>query len=413
MRVIRFVLHNWPLKVGAIALAIILYGGMLVLQNARSWDNSIPIDPVNEPPNVVLMDTLPQVTRIRFVAAADVPITRDSFTATINLATVQPSASKPVLVAVQVETTDPRIQILDYEPQQISIRLEPLVSKSMIVEPSFDTPAGLTTGDPTITPATVTVQGAASDVAKVAVAKARILVETSGLDVDRDFPVIGYDADGKEVSGVEFTPPTVHVRMTVGSEIRSVTLPVTATVSGSPAAGYFVSSVDVTPVVVQVRGEADALGPLRSVATKPVSVAGATSDVTQQVALDLPSGVDSSVTAVKVVVHVQAVTETRTLTVAVVLDAARNDRNYSLSVTQVMVTVSGPVAALNALDTSTLVAVASVGTLGPGTYSVQLSLSPSPPANVQLVRIEPVSVQVTVAVPPSASPAAGPSASPT
>ena len=42
MRVLRFIVRNWPLKIGAVLLAAILYGAMVVLQSTTSWQGAVP-----------------------------------------------------------------------------------------------------------------------------------------------------------------------------------------------------------------------------------------------------------------------------------------------------------------------------------------------------------------------------------
>ena len=141
-------------------------------------------------------------------------------------------------------------------------------------------------------------------------------------------------------------------------------MPVTPVIRGSPAAGYYVTSIDVNPLVVSVSGEADALAALNgSASTQPISIAGATGDVSVKVALNLPAGVEApDVTTVTVVVHMASPAQTRSVTIGVVPDGAKSDLVYRFSTPSVTVTLGGAAAALNAFDTSTLVGIVSVGT---------------------------------------------------
>ena len=85
---------------------------------------------------------------------------------------------------------------------------------------------------------------------------------------------------GKSLS----TREPVHVQMQVGSQIRSETVPVNPVIVDAPAAGYFITSIDVKPPVVSIQGQADALALLKGKAnTKPISIAGGTGDVTVKV----------------------------------------------------------------------------------------------------------------------------------
>ena len=76
MRVVRFFLGNLPLKIGAVLLAVILYGAMIALQSTQQWPGTIAIELVNQPATASLVDaqSIPPVQDIKYIAAADVPI---------------------------------------------------------------------------------------------------------------------------------------------------------------------------------------------------------------------------------------------------------------------------------------------------------------------------------------------------
>src|ERR1035437_8553985 len=165
MRVLRFIVHNGPLKVGAVLLAVILYGAMVVLQTTQQWPGTVAIDPVNQPANAYLLDatTLPQVRGIKYIAGPDVPISQSSFHATVDLSNAKVSESEPSLVRVKLEAPDPRIQIIDYQPQQISVTLARIVHKQGNVQVTTGAlPSGIQPGTPVLSANSVDVSGAAS-----------------------------------------------------------------------------------------------------------------------------------------------------------------------------------------------------------------------------------------------------------
>ncbi|MGA2512478.1 MAG: CdaR family protein [Candidatus Limnocylindrales bacterium] len=407
MRVLRFIVRNWPLKIGAVLLAVILYVAMVALQTTQQWPGTIAIDVVNQPANAYLLEPnpLPQVGNIRYLAAPDVPISQSSFRATIDLSNANVSETDPSLVRVELVADDPRIQIIDYQPQQIRVTLDPIVHKLVSVQ--VDTgavPSGLQPGTPVLSVSSVDVSGAASIVSRVAYAQAPVRIDASGLDVNEDVDLVARDVSGAIVNNVTINPRTVHVQMQVGSQIRTETVPVNPTIVDAPAAGYYVTSIDITPPVVAVRGQADALALLKGQAdTKPISIAGATADVSVSVDLDLPSGVTSDTTTqIKVVIHLRSPTSSRSVSIGVVPVGALPDRVYSLSIPSVTVTLGGATAALNAFDTSTLVADVSVAGLDVGTHTVSVTITVPP--GITVLAISPGQVNVTVASSPSPPP---------
>lgn len=407
MRVVRFIVRNWPLKIGAVLLAVILYVAMVTLQSTQQWPGTIVIDTVNQPPDAVLIDaqSMPQVSDIRYVAPPDVPISQSIFRATIDLANVKVRESGSSLVRVKLEVDDPRVQIIDYRPQLIPVSLEPIIHKQVNVH--VDTgalPSGIQTGTQGVSASSVDVSGAASIVRKVAYAGARIRIDASGLDVNTDVDLVARDASDAVVNNVSFNPRTVHVQMLIGSQIRSETVPVNPVIVDAPAAGYFITSIDVKPPVVSIQGQADALALLKGKAnTKPISIAGGTGDVTVKVGLDLPNGVTSTVTqTVTVVIHLKSPDSTRSVSVGVVPTGARSDRVYTLSAPSVIVTLGGQTASLNAFDTSTLVGAVQVGALDVGARTVSISVAV--PAGIKVVAVNPAQITVTVASVPSPAP---------
>ena len=410
MRVVRFIVRNWPLKVGAVMLAAILYGAMVVVQSTAAWPGSVAIDLVNQPPDSYLMDAklIPAVGGIRYIAPADVPVSQSSFRATADLTAAKVSESDSSIVRVKLVADDPRIQIIDYQPQQLSVSLNPVVHKQVSVLIKTGTPPeGLQPGTPVQSITTVDVSGASSIVRRVAYAQAQVRVDASGLDIDEDVDLVAMDASDVLVPGVTLDPRTVHVQIQVGSQLRIETVPVNPITTGTQAAGYNITSIDVKPSIVSVQGQADALALLKGKAnTKAVSISGATQDVTVNVGLDLPNGVTSDTASVSITIHLASPTSSRSVSVVVVPAGARSDRIYTLSTPSVIVTLSGATAALNAFDTSTLVGTVSVSSLDVGTHAVNITVVV--PAGINVVTISPAQITVTVASAPTPPPSASP-----
>ena len=401
MRVVKFIVRNWPLKIGAILLAVMLYGAMVVLQTTQQFPGTVAVETVNQPPNSYLVkpDPMPAVRDIRYLAPADVPISQSSFRATIDLTGAKVSDSDYSWVKVQLVSTDQRVQVVDYQPQQIRVTLDQIIQRTDDVHEDYGTPpAGQQPGTPQVSPSSVSVSGAASIVSRVAYAVARVRIDSSGLDVSQDPDLVAIDSSGNAVDNVTFSPRTVHVAIRVGSQNRSETVPVDVadSIHGSPAPGYYITSIDITPPSVEVQGQADALALLKGkAATAPISVAGATSDISVKVNLALPLGVTSDTAGqISIVIHLQSPSSTRSLSVGVVLDGARSDRAYTLSAPNVIVTLGGATAALSALDPANLVASASVATLDTGSHVVNVTFSA--PAGIKVLAISPSQVTVTI-----------------
>ena len=71
-RLVGFVVYNWPLKLLALALAFLLYAGLVVSQSTFEFPSPVRIDIQNQPTDAVVLGNLPAVTRIRYYIAGDV-----------------------------------------------------------------------------------------------------------------------------------------------------------------------------------------------------------------------------------------------------------------------------------------------------------------------------------------------------
>jgi YbbR domain-containing protein len=416
-RAIGFVVHNWPLKLAAIGLATLLYGGLVLSQTTQDFTRAVPIGIEHAASDVIVLSNLGSVTRIRYVAPPDLGLRIDtaSFHAAVDLTGVDPTGA-PVTLNVMVEAVDPRIQVLDFEPHAITVTLDRVGTKAVPIHAVLGPiPSGLSVGDPVVDGTTATVTGPASVVAKVAEVRAFISVDGSGIDINQLVDLKPVDAQGESLDRIDVTPAQARVRVAVFTDRRSKSLPVRPNVVGTPAAGFEVASITVNPPVVSIEGDANDLSGLDRADTQPISVAGASSQVTQTVGLALPDGVQAlGAATVQVTITLRPVTGTRTFEAGLSIVGARPDLRYALSTDRVLVTIGGSIADLDRLSGVTLVLTVDVTGLDPGTSTVAISANLA--TGLTLVGASPNPIQVTVTSPApvaSIAPAPSPGPSPT
>jgi YbbR domain-containing protein len=412
-RLARIIVHNWPLKLAAIIVATLLYAGLVLSQNAQRWDGQVPIEAKNIPTSAYLLSAPGNVTEIRYFAPSDVAsaVSSQTFSAYVDLSTVDPTAG-PVFVPVHVQAADPRITVVDFQPSQVRVELDPLVTRTVPIQvEKGKVPAGLQVGEAEVSATSATAVGPESAVKRVSYALAQVVIQPGGLGVDEDVSLIAVDAAQRQVTPVELQPDSVHVKIRVGSNAQTRSLAVNPIVTGSPATGYEIGPVSVEPAIVTVSGDAATLESLDAVDTAPVSIAGATANVAATVPLALPPGVSpAGASSVTVTVTIRALSGSRTFQAAIVLSGARDDRTYALSTDSVNVAIGGSVAQLDKLDPTSFTVTADVSALPPGTHSVPLTVNL--PAGLTVNSISPSQVGVVVAVAASPSPSPSASASP-
>jgi YbbR domain-containing protein len=405
------VVHNWPLKLAAIGLATLMYGGLVLSESTQTFNGDIAVVPKGQPADTFLLTVPPHVTVIRYFAPAGVPVTSSSFTASVDLSSVDPQAGT-VSVRIDVSSPDVRIRVLGYEPQFMSVQLDPIDEKTVPVQVERGVvPPGLDLGDTTVTPANVVVSGPQSIVRQVAAVRADVQIQPSGIDVDQDVQLVPIDGVGNAVRTVDVTPSTARVTIPVFSNRQTRSLPVNPVLTGVPAAGFEIASVTVNPQIVLVEGDADQLAQLVSIDTSPISMTGVSANSAVQASLALPTGIVAvGPDSVQVSIKLRQVTETRTFSAGLRLVGTRRDLTYDFTTDRIIVTIGGSPADLDRLTGSALLVDLDVTGLGPGTVDVPVSIDL--PTGPTLVSANPATVTVTITATATPSPPAGPSPSP-
>jgi YbbR domain-containing protein len=408
-RLLGAIVYNWPLKLAAIALATLLYGGLILSENARTSPVSIQVEPKpgSQPTGTIIVGQLPVVNEVRYFIAdqSNVTVSSSNFNATVDLSGLVPSPQAQS-VRVEVVSADPRIQVISSDPAFASVRLEKLVTHDVpIVVVPGTVPDGLSIRPPVPARTTATVSGAQSDIARVVSVRATVPVDASGLDTDQDLPLTPVDQVGEQVRGVEVDPATVRVTMQVFKDRRTASLPIVANIVGSLAPGFEVASIGLSDPVVGVEGDAADLADVVTASTGPISLDGRSADFDVTVGFALPTGVSAvKPTSVTVHVTVRAVTQTRNFTAGIVVNGGQSDRLYALSAESAAVTIGGTPVDLDRLSGATLSVTADVTGLGVGAHEVALTMSLQ--SGLTVVAIRPATVTVIVTEGPAASPSA-------
>ncbi len=412
-RVAALIVHNWPLKLAAVVVATLLYTGLVASRDSSVYPGPIQVTPIHQPAGTKITSDIPDVESVRYLAPTeDGRLTATDFRATIDLTGVKADAV-PVNIPVNIQPIDPRVTIIEVTPPTIQVVLDKVITKIVDVVVDRGTPpAGIDVGATVVNPAQVTILGPSAAVNKVVAVRVSTPIDSSGLDIDREIQPIPVDANGEAVTGVNIEPRTVRVTIPVYTNRQSRSLPVNPIITGTPAPGFRIAAITVSPLAVSVQGDQNQLVSLIQADTQPVAVFGATSDVTTTVPLALPSGVVPIGTGtIDVTVKIEPVTATRTYAAGVRLDGSQPDLDYTVSPDRVLLTLYGSVAVLDRLGSAPIVVGLNVSALGPGTHDVPIV--PSLPSGITVAAMSVQTVTVTITSPlASPSPtASGPTGS--
>jgi YbbR domain-containing protein len=399
-RVADFLFRNWPLKLAAILLATVLYSGLVLGQNVRAWSGTLPVDPIRPPAGATLLADPDPVTQVRYRAPLDVGVvSSSSFSASVDLSSVdvQPGG-QPQTVPVTVVALDPRIQVVDFQPRDVQISLDPVATRDVAVDVSMTAvPEGLRVGPPQTEPSMVTIRGASSRVDAVTSVVARVAIDASALNIDREVELIAVDSNGTQVPNVEIDPTRARVRIAVARQLANRTLPVVPIITGQPAPGYRITSVTLEPLTVTVSGEEATVSQLETADTEPIDITGRNRDVEASVRIALPAGASvAGSDTVRVIVTLGEDTGTRTFQVGVELVGEVSGVSYLLGQPTANVTLGGPITALDAVDASQLTAQADVATLPDSLGPHVVALEVTPPESLDVVSIDPDTVVINL-----------------
>ena len=405
-----WLIRNWPLKLGALLLATILYTG-LVFSGSFSEQTfpGVPIVTLGQPQGSYLMTQQLGTVDIRYRIAADARarVTIDSFAVTVDLSGYDMDlAPQRQSLPLRVRAVSEGLTILEYEPSAVSVSIDVLGERQVrVTVDSGEVPPGLEIGTPQLGDQLVTASGPASLLARVDHAVARVRIDQSGIDVSAQVELDPVDVDGRTVASVELTPSTTRVEIDVSTVETSKTVPVRPILSGTPAPGYEIASVAVDPAVITLLGSPEALAAITEVVTEPISLAGATATLAVPGLLVIPPDTRAASEAPEptVTVNLRAAILARTFVLAVQCAGEPVGSACLPQVGQVAVILRGTLAALDAVDPGILTVILEVAGLGPGTHAVVPSLAT--PGGLLLVGISPGSVTVVI-TPPATPPAA-------
>ncbi len=407
-----WIVRNWHLKLGAVALATVLYTGLVFSGSFTDGRISgVPIQRINQPSGAyVISQELPAVEvhyrRSREVAET---VNENSFAATVDLSRYDMQRpGQPQSLPVSVSPLVSGVHVLDVTPATVKVTLDRLGSKEVDVVVDHGTvPDGLELGTPRLSSPTVTARGPSSFVSQVARAEAVVSIDASGIDIHRQVELKPVDASGAVVQSVELNPSVVTVDISVEQILTNKTLPVSVKLAGTPAAGYAITQVVTSPLTVTLRGAPTALSVVTDVATEPISVDGLTTSRSFTAKLVIPSGLQlapDEPASVSVKVTVTAEEASRTYLVGVTCTGAPAGGSCLPRIGQLAMTLSGPAPALANLKASDITPVVDVSGLSPGSHT--LTPTVTLPTGVSLISFAPAQVTVEV-VAPTASPSPG------
>lgn len=325
-------------------------------------------------------------------------LTSSNVTATADLTQVVDFKSNPVMVPVSVSVPGVSSEDITVIPSNVQIELEEMKSKDFVLNPTEEDTepgSGYEVGTMTANPEKITIRGSQSLIDKID--KVNAVVDVSGLTQDSDLSatIKIYDKNGDQLSDSQMSFLTfsvdesnikVHtVLYAVDSDVK-----VNARTYGTPADGYQVGEITLTPNTIQVVGDANTMDDFRKSGntititkdSEAINVSGASSDVTASVdigqflpkGIRMASGISSTIVAnVKILPYGSK---------AISLDVntiSKNNLGAGLNAVmtdpELDIRVSGSYRTLESLNASQIHASVDLSGKKEGTYSVPVQIT--------------------------------------
>jgi YbbR domain-containing protein len=320
-------------------------------------------------------------------------------------------------VSVEIPTVNRSpLRVLSYSPSEVIVSLEQIVSVSfpLMLEVTGEPALGFQAGSPSIDVSMVTVTGPESRVSEVVSASATVDISGARETFERNLGVQLLDEDGQAVTGLVLAPNRVAFTLPISQLGRYRELAVQVNTEGQWATGYRLTSISVSPPTVTVFSEdPDQVNALPGfVETEPIDLTDAQDDIAATVALNLPEGVTLvGRETVFVQVSIAAIEDNLIVTLPVEILGLSPEFSVTLSPETVEVILFGPLPVLENLTSSNVRVVIDLTGLGEGIWQVE-PLVDILPDQVQEQGINPVTVEVTIAIVPTPTSTVTPSTTP-
>lgn len=342
---------------------------------------------INQNKDTVIVTNVPEKVAVTAQAPQDILVNMqpESFRATLDLNRLDTDVHR---VPIDIKASDSKVRIVDVDPPAVDVELRPLASRPITVAVVVSDRESLPfsyeiSGEPTASPAQVTVQGPADLVTQIAQAEVPVALQGTRASIEEERPVVLKDSAGKIISGVAATPEKVKVSVPIRQRFNTRDAAVHVVITGTVAPGYWISNISVEPKTVTLLGTPSVLEEIGGfVDTVPVDVTSAAGDIDRRVTLAPPPSVSAlnerGVVEGSVQVRVTVVPQLGNLrlTVPVEVVGAQPGDTVGKSPAAVDVLLSGPLPILNDInaDPKLVRVVVDVSALAPGTQDVTPTL---------------------------------------
>lgn len=391
--------QNLGMGLMALSLSTVLWVVVINEQNppkTAMLPHAISVQPVNVPADMDIIGDLGTVS-LTVTAPLDIweGLDPSGFAVVADFSAVVGEGQ--VEVPVVAHAKDNRVRILGVVPPTMQVYLGPLRRQLVPVQVNLQEalPFGYALGEPIVSTEGAVVLGPEAKVSAVDAAVADVNLSEARATIRQSFRLTPRTARGYQVEGVTLEPSWVVVEIAIQRQLSYQSVPVVPQTQGQVASGYWVRSLVAEPASVAMAGPRVVLDGVSYLRTQPIDLDKATQSLTRAVGLVLPPEVGLvDVATVLVNVQVEPIAGNAVLYLAPEFRGVAPALQARASVSTLEVWVSGAGPTLQRLNPNQVAVIVDAGGLGPGTYLLRPTVRL--PAGIELYRVEPELIEVTV-----------------
>ncbi len=409
-KALRWLWSNLGLILLSFALSTLIWATAVEQENPtveQAFPSAIPVSLTNVPEGMIAYGQTD--ARVSVVLRAPQSVWKalrpEDIRASVSLSGLKPGTHA---LPVQVQVGLGPVQVRRVEPSTLLVYLENVARAEVPVRVRLEgnPPLGYIARPPETDVLTVTVSGPESLVAQVVEAQAVVSVEGRRADVDGEFDLKPYDAQGKEVPYITLTPSRIAIHVAVEQLSGFRDLAVTARLTGQVAPGYRISGITVDPPVVTVYGAPEVISQIPGyLGTAPLDLENTRESLEVRLPLVAPEGVSLLMKEPVVTVRVTVVPIEGSMTVRrpVEIQGLAPDLTATVAPEEVEVILNGPLPVLEELKPEDVRVLVDLFGLNPGRYSLEPQVVVTP-QGVVVGAVLPATVQVEIAPPITPTP---------
>lgn len=284
---------NLHVKIFALLLAVLFWIIVASLENNfYQMPQDVQIRVFNQAPELALSSKLETVKLT--VRSQDIALLRrllpGDFEAYVDLRNVGAGDS---VLPVFVTSKNPQVNVVRVDPSEVKVAFEPMRQKyvALAFAVSGKPAVGFKIGSVKLSADSVIVKGASSALAKIASAKAEVVLNGAEKeDVVKAVKVKIYGRAGAEIEELQIESTDIAASVAIVAEEGSKQVEIKAKLTGTLANGT-VKTIAVLPAMVFISGSSEALAAIETVETESIELAGASESFTKKAKFLLPAGV--------------------------------------------------------------------------------------------------------------------------